>query len=106
MSNATIDTGKSMRYTKHQLLHSLGGNQSKLTAMHRQRWRPGRTHTPRDARLGSVIVQLWTPSHRSRHGLPNTRDKLRSSNMLGFVSFIPLLGCLVFRLPTSTDTIC
>ena len=28
-------------------------------------------------------------------GPPNTRDKLRSSNMLGFVSFIPLLDRLV-----------
>jgi hypothetical protein len=28
---------------------------------------------------------------------PNTRDKLRSSNTLGFVSFIPLLGGLALK---------
>ena len=42
---------------------------------------------------------FWHPelpvSRAPASGRPNTRDKLRSSNMLGFVSFIPLLGRLV-----------
>jgi hypothetical protein len=32
-------------------------------------------------------------------GPSNTRDKLRSSNMLGFVCFIPLFDGIVFQLP-------
>jgi len=42
---------------------------------------------------------FWHPelpvSRAPASGRPNTRDKLRSSNTLGFVSFIPLLGGLV-----------
>ena len=54
---------------------------------------------PRSESQRLYVVNFGPPfaSYPCLTGLSNTRDKLRSSNMLGFVCFIPLLDGLVFR---------